>query len=322
MANCPHCGAPTAAGERFCQACGKPLDADSIGDLIDAGIVCPRCDTYNDPLRKTCIQCGSTLTGMTGYLQAVSADGEAEAGTTQPDFPQAVAPAAPEPQPAEIAAPGPAAARIVLLGETGEAKAWPVGDSGLRIGRRQGDLRFDDPHLSPQHARIEQLEGRLLAADAGSLNGTFLRVRGEATVAQGSEFLAGSQRFVLLGIGGPTTDMRTRGEHDARPYGGPIPRQRFAALRQLHATAEGDPLCGSVILLSGPAISVGRGACDLSYPRDQALELEHFVLHLEPRQARIEARAPVYLRLPNPTPLVHGDVIRIGDVLLGVEIDG
>ena len=74
MPACPHCGAENNPDDRFCVKCEKEIVSDLPSlDLMDAGIVCPDCDTFNDPDQKTCIRCGQSLTGMTGFLHAVSA---------------------------------------------------------------------------------------------------------------------------------------------------------------------------------------------------------------------------------------------------------
>ena len=61
MPSCPHCGAAHSNEDRFCQQCGGPIsEAASLDDLLDAGVVCPKCDTYNDALEKICISCGAS----------------------------------------------------------------------------------------------------------------------------------------------------------------------------------------------------------------------------------------------------------------------
>jgi pSer/pThr/pTyr-binding forkhead associated (FHA) protein len=59
------------------------------------------------------------------------------------------------------------------------------------IGRDEGDLRFpDDEHLSRKHARLRP-PGEL--GDAGSANGTFVRLRGETELTPGDVLRAGGQ---------------------------------------------------------------------------------------------------------------------------------
>jgi len=47
---CPRCGLPTAAGQRFCGACGFALTTD-----------CPRCGTFISPGDRFCENCGAAV---------------------------------------------------------------------------------------------------------------------------------------------------------------------------------------------------------------------------------------------------------------------
>jgi pSer/pThr/pTyr-binding forkhead associated (FHA) protein len=374
MPACPHCGADNRPDDRFCMQCGKELVADLPSlDLMDAGIVCPACDTFNEPDRKNCIRCGQSLTGMTGFLHAVSAPAAktakeikaAPAPAATPTEPQPAAkqptgqmPAAVariQPQPAAgscpfcqakltpgaqyclacgrklIAtepSPAPAAdlsVRIRLVRGCGrEDSTYPVGPNGITLGRSMAVVNIaEDPYLSPVHMLLRTDSGKLLVEDHKSLNGTFLRVRGQAELRQGAEFIAGSQRFVLLGLGGPTTDVRTPSTPDTRPYGGPLPRRLFVALRLLHAAPDKKVLAGAVMLRAGPTISIGRQGCDLNFPDDSKMAPHHLELHLRPQGLQVKesgASSGVFVRISRPTPLQNGDEIMAGEELFRVEM--
>lgn len=66
------------------------------------------------------------------------------------------------------------------------------------MGREQGDVVFtDDAFLSRRHAvvRRDPETGAFSLADAGSSNGTFLRLRGEVVLKDGDEIRVGQQLF-------------------------------------------------------------------------------------------------------------------------------
>ncbi len=438
MAACPHCGAANREGDRFCMVCGKPLgapapqpaqpqapaagpaaDSADLDGLLDAGVVCPNCDTYNDPGAKTCMSCGASLHGLTGYLQSVDAApapdstspaaaaaadstgaaAEEDATPTAPEWQASAQPAEPtepatapelpasEPpsaaaataaaaappakrtgplpaspatvpaaaEPASICpfcqAPLPARARICLAcgrsavpdespseaaapdrsvrlrlvrGYGREDSTLPVGPAGVTVGRGQAMVPIaDDPFLAPVHLALTMEGGSLTCRDAGSLNGTFVRVRGQAELKQGAELVSGNQRFVLLGLGGPTTDVRMPVSQDTRAYGGPVPRQLFVALRLNHADPQGRPLAGSVLLRSGPVVSVGQWGCDLNFPTDPAMAPRQFELHVRPTGLRLvesPTSTGVFLRIGGPVALQNGDELLAGDEHFRVEI--
>ena len=210
----------------------------------------------------------------------------------------------------------------LLAGGGPKDVTFPVADAGVIIGRSQGHIQFgEDPYLSPIHLKLVRKDGQLIAVDATSLNGTFLRTRKRSPIGKGDEFLVGSQRFLLLGVGGPTRDVRTEGEHNTRPFGGPVPRELFAALRQLHAAADGQAMAGSVLLRSGPVIAIGQRGCDIEFPRDITMRTHHAELHLKRGESSlVEVQGPVYIKIVKPTVLRHGDELRLGEELLRIEM--
>jgi pSer/pThr/pTyr-binding forkhead associated (FHA) protein len=64
----------------------------------------------------------------------------------------------------------------------------------LTIGGEGSTVAFSsDAHLSAQHARVFRApNGTYMIEDAGSTNGTFVRVRGEAPLADGDLLFVGS----------------------------------------------------------------------------------------------------------------------------------
>ena len=61
--SCPTCGAENAAGERFCQICGVPLDRS-------APATCPACGGANPVDALFCSSCGSQMAAAKGLPQA------------------------------------------------------------------------------------------------------------------------------------------------------------------------------------------------------------------------------------------------------------
>jgi pSer/pThr/pTyr-binding forkhead associated (FHA) protein len=69
----------------------------------------------------------------------------------------------------------------------------------VTIGRETGDIVFtDDPFMSRQHAGLErQSDGTFIIKDLGSSNGTFLAIRGERALPDGSHIRIGQHLFRL-----------------------------------------------------------------------------------------------------------------------------
>ena len=86
----------------------------------------------------------------------------------------------------------------VVVGRDVDGSAFPLFGDAVVLGRERGDILFpEDGYVSGTHARFTLRDERVYLSDAGSSNGTFLRVRGERKVPSGSFILMGQQLFRL-----------------------------------------------------------------------------------------------------------------------------
>jgi pSer/pThr/pTyr-binding forkhead associated (FHA) protein len=88
---------------------------------------------------------------------------------------------------------------VQLLDGGGAGEAFPLEPGEHVVGREAGDLTFpDDRYVSARHALLTVRGEEATIADAGSSNGTFVRISGETVLADGDELLVGGQ---LLRVG-------------------------------------------------------------------------------------------------------------------------
>ncbi len=73
-------------------------------------------------------------------------------------------------------------------------------ETPLVIGRKRGDLIFDDPLVSSSHARIVHKDGAWNLQDLGSTNGTLVdgRLVREVVLRPGAEIAIGGSKLVLF----------------------------------------------------------------------------------------------------------------------------
>jgi hypothetical protein len=87
----------------------------------------------------------------------------------------------------------------VVVGRDQDGSAFPLLGDAVLLGRERGDILFpEDGYVSGSHARVSIKDGRYWLADLNSSNGTFLRVRGERQLGNGSFILMGQQLFKLV----------------------------------------------------------------------------------------------------------------------------
>jgi len=92
---------------------------------------------------------------------------------------------------------GPYWARLVQIIAGGrKGNAVLIAGDQVELGRERGYITFPgDGFISATHARISHRGGKAYLQDLGSRNGTFLRIRKEATLNHGDILIIGEQLF-------------------------------------------------------------------------------------------------------------------------------
>jgi pSer/pThr/pTyr-binding forkhead associated (FHA) protein len=81
-----------------------------------------------------------------------------------------------------------------LLEGGGLGEIFPLREGENVVGREAGEVTFpSDRYVSARHARIDVAGGEVTLADAGSSNGTYLKIAGSADLSPGDELLVGGQ---------------------------------------------------------------------------------------------------------------------------------
>jgi len=81
-----------------------------------------------------------------------------------------------------------------LLEGGGLGEIFPLRDGENVVGREAGDVTFpSDRYVSARHARIEVKGAEVVVSDAGSSNGTYVKLTGAADVVIGDQLLVGGQ---------------------------------------------------------------------------------------------------------------------------------
>jgi len=105
-----------------------------------------------------------------------------------------------EPRPADIpTAAMRAPVQLKIVAGRGVDKGYITPAEGGSIGRSEdADIPLEnDAYVSEEHARIFRDEEGVFVEDAGSVNGTFVKVDGKARLRPGDEFKVGQSIFRL-----------------------------------------------------------------------------------------------------------------------------
>lgn len=196
-----------------------------------------------------------------------------------------------------------------------ESKLIPVGEGAVVIGRDDGDVRVaEDEFVSPRHARFLLDEEALYVEDLESLNGTWLRVRTEATLEPGDVILIGQQILRLERVDRTAAAPVTDGTR--RLGGGPGSRYRLVQLG-----SDGQPL--NVYHLPEEGCRIGRHIADVVFTADNFMSGTHAVLRPANGGVSVRdlsSRNGTWVRLRDRRALEVGDAVMLGQTVWRVAL--
>jgi pSer/pThr/pTyr-binding forkhead associated (FHA) protein len=293
MVQCPECGGAIPGDVSFCQYCGASMAA------AGRALVCSQCGTRNPADTNFCHSCGAR---MEAVVPTSVVSGNQLAG---------------DPGAASRAVTG--RARLVTVRRDGsDGESFAVGGGQMDIGRTEGELRFDDPHLAARHARIVIRGGQFVISALEGRNGVYARLSSACELADGEQFLVGKQvlRFELLSD--TEQALRPAVEHGVVLFGTPV-KTPWGRLRQLTAAGTSRDL----FHLTRSETTLGREHGDIVFSDDEFLSRRH--AQLQYRGGRVTlldlgSSNGTYVRLRGPHTLTHGEMVRLGDELLRFEL--
>jgi pSer/pThr/pTyr-binding forkhead associated (FHA) protein len=292
---CMRCHAPALPGLRFCRECGAALHEG------------PPPQTH---VHATCARCGAERDSSSPFCRACGASYQDPQPRHTPQ--QAQPPVGREAQ---------AAARLVtLLKDGSEGRSIPLGQDDTDIGNREGDVTFfDDPYMSPRHARISCRAGSYSVRDLDSVNGVYVRLREVVELRDRDLMLVGQQvlRFELLGEG--ELSLGPAFQQGVLVFGTPeVPR--FARLVQY--TTEG--VGRDTHYLFRDETVIGRENGDIVFTDDPFLSRRHAAVRVDQAGRRftlqdLGSSNGTAIRIRGEHVLRDGDQFRIGRHLFRFE---
>ena len=279
---CGSCGGETPAGYSFCQRCGKSLNPEV-----------PAASAPSQPITEPAV-------------------GGVPARSTKPT-PKSM-------RIATVAEP-PWAHLVAVHRDGSEGESYPMHGDYVEIGSStSAALRFVDPYLAGVHARIERVgasTARIVPLD--KLNGVFLRVRAPVEIHDDSDFLIGRQllRYNLVAAG--EREGKSLIQHGVTLFGSPE-RPVWARLSQLQPT-------GGILDIRHfheEEVAIGREDGHWVFRDDEFMSRRHAVLKREKgccMLADLGSSNGTFLRLREPSNLVEGDFLRVGDQMFRMKLD-
>jgi len=217
--------------------------------------------------------------------------------------------------------PSTARARLIVVVEDGsDGKAFDLVGPEVVVGRTEGDvLLFDDPYVSPRHAKVSERAGQWSIQDLRSTNGVYLRARGRRPIENGDLILLGSQVLQFQLVSEEERQLTPAVQHGTRVFG-TKPVTRLARLDQRSVTG----LVADVYYVTRDETILGRETGDLVFTTDAFLSRRHAALRRDPISNRfhledLDSSNGTYVAINGETPLSSGDRVRIGQHLFRFE---
>jgi pSer/pThr/pTyr-binding forkhead associated (FHA) protein len=306
MIKCGRCGNLNAGDVLFCQYCGTRLVEQRLPEAASVAIDrVPASNRSTDRLIEQNAHAAANLPPLHA-LPAHAAPVHAA--------PLHAAPAA-----VRVVAGQQTGFRLVVVHRDGtDGITYNLLGDQIDIGRTEGDLLFEDPHLAPRHARIvASLTGRVLTP-LETRNGVYVRLRGPVDLQDGDYLLMGKQVLRFETVSEPERNVRPALEHGVVVFGTPV-RPPWARLRQITPAGVGR----DVFHLARPDMVLGREIGDIIFSEDEFMSRRHAQVSYRNGRGHLEdlgSSNGTFLRLRGPHGLSSGDLIRMGDELLRFEI--
>jgi pSer/pThr/pTyr-binding forkhead associated (FHA) protein len=316
MLSCPRCGGINTESGVFCQHCGERF-THGQHTAVSAGAsnkICSACGASNPIETNFCHDCGNPL----GSASPVAPEVEVNLGTGD----VAVQPLDMGPQDTlqvPISMGAAAGARLINVRRDGtDGTSHAVASEQFDLGRTEGDLLFDDPHMAGRHARLVHRDGQFVILPLETRNGVYVRLRQPVELYDGDLFLLGKQvlRFEIPFEVEKT--VRPAVEHGVVLFGTPV-KPAWGRLRQL--TAGGTTR--DMYHLTRAEVVLGREQGDIVFGDDEFLSRRHAQIQIRNNRVTLTdlgSSNGTFVRLRGQHLLSPGELIRIGDELLRFEI--
>jgi len=218
------------------------------------------------------------------------------------------------------AAAGPAWGTAVLVNRDGsDGQRFTLVGEYVVVGRAGADIAFeDDRFLARQHARFERTGDGVRVHSLDVLNGVFKKADLPVDLVDGMTILVGREVLRYEKVDPEEIKVHPLIRHGVALFGSP-PREpwgRFVAIVPSGGWRD-------VRHLAGEEIVLGREEGDIVFRDDAFMSRRHAAVTWDGKKAQVTdlgSSNGTFVRITGPTPIKHGDHVRMGDQLLRIEL--
>lgn len=354
MRRCPECQTENEAFFRFCIACGADLDALVEQAPSPQAAPEPRISRDKTSTPQVGERVGDAASQALAQAQAAARvqipkthslkDG-APPAAPRPPVPRPPGVMAPVVPPAKVqvsdrlrplapptlrasqeqerqtteleAAPG-AKAQLVLITDAGDdGRRIPLHEGVTSLGRQGTHIAFEgDEFLAKHHLDLHFHDGDLILNPHRSTNGVYVQIKDQIELQHADFFRIGQQLLVFELIDA----LRDHGSQGSTQIiGSPMPQGIWGRLSQV-ITPQAR---GTVYLLGGERIELGREIGDITFPKDGFVSGIHAQICVQDDRfflADLDSSNGTYIRLNQQHRLRNGTLVLAGQQLFRIEM--
>ena len=330
---CARCGTSNPATGRFCSNCGGPLaqaqepstapqapQARAFSAPVAAPPVVPILAPPPASTALTCSRCRGANSAQMSFCQFCGARLVGGPEDSRP----AVASPGPNPHQHAAAPEQKLDARLVVIGQDGKpGREYPILDDQTDIGREEGSIVLpNDPYVAPRHARLTRRNGRFFVRDLESVNGVYVRLRGQSPerLQHADLVLVGLEVLRFEVVSDAEKGLSPAVERGTQIFGSPSAARH---MRLCQRTVEG--VTRDVYYPTRDEAVVGREQGDIVFTNDPFMSRRHAAITRDPSNGTFSLRDlgssnGTYLAIRSERELTPGDHVRIGQHLFRLDV--
>ena len=306
MIECPNCSRQNEDEYRYCLGCGSVLPEPAAAEATEAtmGLSCSNCNAAIPVNFKFCGACGTPVERSEAVVEATPSQSDPPGQAAQP-----------EPQDAGAEKIG---ELIVIKPDGSEGAKIPVMNSEVVLGRSSDyEVLQSDPFLSPAHASVTPSGNGFLVKDLGSLNGVFLRIRGEVELNDGDQIRVGQELLEFHVVENLQPIVEHSGD-DTHTAGSPD-----LGLWGRLSLVGGPEVETRAFVFSQDEVVIGREVGDIVFREDGFVSGKHA------RVAKVEGKFflkdlgssnGTYVRIRGDQQIGRGDLVLMGQQLFRLDV--
>jgi len=209
-------------------------------------------------------------------------------------------------------------ARLTVIDNTGaDGMVYNIMEGENVCGSSDGLIIIEDNLVSSAHCSFSFESDRLTVKDLDSVNGVYIKLRGEIEILSNTIFRIGQQLLLFKSAIDFEEMVAPRTSEITTIQGSPL-RSLWGKLIRINDKGKG----GQHYLLKKETTVVGRENGDIYFPEDGFLSSSHIKLsHRDNKYYMTDLGSSngTFIRIKQPTRLNNNDVILVGRVLMRVE---